>query len=97
MQRARELVQENGDSADEALFAACEEGDHSAVVCLVKKLGAEVSAMGGTSRTPLHIAAENAHIELIRVLERSSVQIPMHVTTNSLPPSTSPQGMAITM
>ena len=53
MQRARELIQENGDSADKALFAACAEGDIKVAVRLVKELGASVSAKDGALRTPI--------------------------------------------
>ena len=69
MQHARELIRENGDSADKALLAACKEGVLDVVVCLVKELGADVNAYRSDElQTPLRIASEKGHHLLIRTL-----------------------------
>ena len=64
---ARKLVKEH-DSANEALFVACEDGYIDVAVCLVKELGAKVDARDLNLCTPLHNAAEHGHFELIRVM-----------------------------
>ena len=68
MQRARELIQENRDSANLALFAACTKRDIEVVVCLVKELGANVYVRGNGDRAlrnPILFAAYHGHFQSV--------------------------------
>lgn len=67
--RAQQLIEENGDSADTALLSACADGDIDVAVCLIKDFGASVDAVDEEDgSTPLLVAAQCGHHQLIRVL-----------------------------
>ena len=77
-------MQTHGDSADKALITACKEGaDPDVAVCLVKELGADIHAENKNSRTPLRIASEKGHHQLIRVLLELGAKLQGNALLNS--------------